>query len=214
MGAQGKMSERKLEPTPGWCDRAYKHILEWRSYAFKRDWRHDVHELDEVVREYESAEPATPEPLPHEFVRRDLRDAVRCVHCKRAPTDTNQEEPCPARNKPEAEKREELPELSSETMCQIAMIATCWDTYTMAARQGELKRLCRYLLAEAGRIAREEIDALHKSSWAVENVKRMTQLAKVAAREELAAATVEVERVTPGNWVPHPQLRITPQGGE
>jgi hypothetical protein len=35
--------------------------------------------------------------------------------------------------------------------------------------------------------------------------------ARRIAREELAAAIIEFERTTPGNWVPHPQLRITPQ---
>jgi len=101
-----KTSERKLEPTPGWCE---------RTYGILRGARDNINRVgvSELIAEYEAAKPA-PEPLPHEWevVTRcwDLW-VHRCKHCRcevHIPASAKPfSGPCLARNKkPEQVVRE------------------------------------------------------------------------------------------------------------
>lgn len=98
-------TERKLEPTPGWCERAMGYIRQIHRMGI------NTGRSFSLINEYEAAKPATAEPLPHEWravgASGDLT-VYTCPHCLQASHATRPDQypppgVCPIRNAPKPE---------------------------------------------------------------------------------------------------------------
>lgn len=209
-------TERQLEPTPGWCERARKYVAMIA-----------MEEAAELVAEYEAAK--QPAPLGHEFTDEVYGEHHRCKHCQMlvhairktwpcaarcdilncratprkgdfslpvcrdcggsmVPFDPNS--PCPARNAkpdPEPEKARGLP---------LALHIELDQCVFSPDQCGGLRRMFAEVLAESRRIA-EEV-SLRDTNDVRGSINRevgtLRREMRESAREEIAAA-----RIMPGD---------------
>ena len=182
------MTTRQLEPTPGWCERAFRVLCSQVALEHSRDlifqYRRHHPDIEQVQERLE--EPAAPEPLPHEFVTYEMFPP-HCRYCGILSALGKHREPCPARRSsaepakhgkievseipPMPKELEKLYKSGAEIEAEPAakdaelpeeLLAACKDLSRKTgpySRNESSQNLCVVLLAESRRIAREELAA-------------------------------------------------------
>lgn len=154
-------------------------------------------------------EPKQDEPLRHEWEWMPFTGAHKCTYCDVIRYPHIAQQPCPARNKkPEPEKPAEGDKSTADKKPAVNVAAIYWvadaicrnHAYSMSTTQSALMNFAEHVLTEVDRRIAE----------AKPTTEALYQLIHDIADERIAAANVVTERVTPGNWVQHRQLRIKP----